>query len=437
MGRNGCSFAHLLFADKSLLFFKKDNESLLNLQNTLQWYCSLSRQSINLTKSDLFYSPNMPSEEQSTLARLLQVNLVQTPSKYLGLDFKLRGKRVVDFKFLEDKLLSKLQGWKARWLSQAGWGILIKSVLQSIPMYTFSYFKVPNTTCKNLDTIVRNFWWGHDQEVKNCIWFHWDKLCENRKEGGIGFRKFNLMNQAMLAKQFWRISHNPQSLMARTLKAKYFPRCSIHECVPKPHHSWFWRSIVKQDNTKLKEGRWWVGNGWDIPFQHPIWFQCPTQNLLNPNLVSGTVADLIDHTAGIWKADLVRSIYTGPQCSNILRIPLSKTGAVADKVLWKHSTSREFVVKNAYKMLLKDEALKSPGHLRPPLIPCEVWNLIWNVKVPYKVNLFIWRILQDSIPTFLTLKNKGIGTNSTCPLCNEDDESTSHIFLHCTFARAC
>jgi len=50
----------------------------------------------------------MPSEEQSTLARLLQVNLVQTPSKYLGLDFKLRGKWVADFKFLEDKLLSKL-----------------------------------------------------------------------------------------------------------------------------------------------------------------------------------------------------------------------------------------------------------------------------------------------------------------------------------------
>ena len=86
---------------------------------------------------------------------------------------------------------------------------------------------------------------------------HWDKLCQNRKEGGIGFRKFNLMNQAMLAKQFWRISHNPQFLMARTFKAKYFPRCSIHECVPKPHHSWFWRSIVKQDDKKLKEnGRW-------------------------------------------------------------------------------------------------------------------------------------------------------------------------------------
>jgi len=53
-------------------------------------------------------------------------------------------------------------------------------------------------------------------------------MCQNRKEGGIGFKKFNLMNQAMLAKQFWRISQNPQSLVAKTFKAKYFPRCSIH-----------------------------------------------------------------------------------------------------------------------------------------------------------------------------------------------------------------
>jgi len=69
---------------------------------------------------------------------------------------------------------------------------------------------------------------------------------------------------------------------------------------------------------------------------------------------------------------LVRSVYIGPQYSDILSIPLLKTGAVVDKIIWKHSSSREFVVKNAFKMLLKDEALKSPGHLKTPLIPYEV-----------------------------------------------------------------
>ena len=36
VGRNGCSFTHLLFSDDSLFFFKNDNKSLLTLQHTLQ-----------------------------------------------------------------------------------------------------------------------------------------------------------------------------------------------------------------------------------------------------------------------------------------------------------------------------------------------------------------------------------------------------------------
>jgi len=117
LGRNGCSFTHLFFTDDSLLFFKKDDRSLTHIQNILHWYCTLSGQSINLPKSDLFCSPNMPRDEQDSQANSLQVNLVQSLSKYLGLDLKLRGKRVADFQFLVDKLKSKLQGWKEKLLS--------------------------------------------------------------------------------------------------------------------------------------------------------------------------------------------------------------------------------------------------------------------------------------------------------------------------------
>lgn len=92
--KNGCTFTHLFFANDYLLFFKKDNKSF---QNILQWYCNLSGQNINLAKSYLFCSPNMPKDEQISLPKSLQVNLVLTPSKYLGLDFKLRGKIVSDF----------------------------------------------------------------------------------------------------------------------------------------------------------------------------------------------------------------------------------------------------------------------------------------------------------------------------------------------------
>ena len=73
------------------------------------------------------------------------------------------------------------------------------------------------------------------------------------------------MNQALLAKQYWRLINNPQSLLAWTFKAKYHHRESLQAHKPKAHHSWVWINIVQQGDPILREGRWLVGNGFDIP----------------------------------------------------------------------------------------------------------------------------------------------------------------------------
>ena len=73
VGRSCISFTHLLFANDSFLFFKKDDHSLDTLQKILEWYCIVLGQCINLSKSDLYWSPNMPIEEQEALAQTLKV----------------------------------------------------------------------------------------------------------------------------------------------------------------------------------------------------------------------------------------------------------------------------------------------------------------------------------------------------------------------------
>ena len=154
---------------------------------------------------------------------------------------------------------SKLQGWKAKLLSQAGRTSLISSTLQSMPLYTFSSFKVPETVCNKMDALSRAFLWGHDPTDRKMHMVSWEKICKPKRDGDLGLKKFGLMNQAMLARQYWRISQHPQTLVSRAFKAKYFPKNSIHDCSPKPHHSWFWRSILSPKNNKLKVGRWVVG----------------------------------------------------------------------------------------------------------------------------------------------------------------------------------
>jgi len=130
--------------------------------------------------------------------------------------------------------------------------------------------------------------------------------------GGLGIKKFKYMNQAMLNKQYWRICQNPQSLLAKIVKARYFPTCSIQEYRAKPHHSWVWMNIIKQEHPFLREGKWRVGNGYNIPLNHKDWICHPNLNLPQPHLPTGTVGDLIDHSTRNWKADLVRSLYPFP-----------------------------------------------------------------------------------------------------------------------------
>lgn len=238
------TFTHLLFADNSLFFFQTDKNSLHNLRSTIHWYCSISGQCINFNKSELCCSPNIPQADQESLTLFLQVNLVQNPNKYLGLNFKLRGRRVSDFQDIIDKVHHKLQGWKAKLLSQAGRTTLISSVLQAMPLYTFSCMRVPETVYNKLDAIVRSFWWGHNMGDKKLHLLNWEKICQPRERGGLGLKKFNLINQAMIAKQFWRIQHYPNSLLARTYKAKYFPRTFLQDYKPKSHHSWTWKNIA-------------------------------------------------------------------------------------------------------------------------------------------------------------------------------------------------
>ena len=259
-----------------------------------------------------------------------------------------------DFQDLVDKVQNKLKGWKARFLSQAGRATLISSVLQSLPLYTFSCFKVPDSMCKKLDTIVRSFWWGHEPSTRKLHLINWGIVCKPKRLGGIGFKNFNLFNQAMIAKQFWRIQDNPNSLLTRTFKKKYFPGCSLREYQHKSHHSWVWRNITKAQCSSLHHGRWLIADGNQIPLSHPDRFQCSNHVLREYGLLNGTVADLVDNQSRSWKCELIRKIYPPSKAKEILQIPLPKSHGNSDKLVWKYSSSGAYNVSQAYHLIYKE-----------------------------------------------------------------------------------
>ena len=76
---------------------------------------------------------------------------------------------------------------------------------------------------------MAKFWWGNSGENRKIHWVEWRKLSEVKGKGGLGFRDLQQFNTAMLAKQLWRILTQPNLLVSRIVRERYFRGSSIWE----------------------------------------------------------------------------------------------------------------------------------------------------------------------------------------------------------------
>ena len=96
-----------------------------------------------------------------------------------------------------------MQGWKEKLLSQAGKEVIIKAVVQSIPTYLISVFKLLVGLRKDIEAMIQKFWWGQGETKKKKIhWVKWSALCLSKSVGEMGFRDIQNFNNALLENRF-------------------------------------------------------------------------------------------------------------------------------------------------------------------------------------------------------------------------------------------
>ena len=77
----------------------------------------------------------------------------------------------------------------------------------------------------------------------------------------MGFRDIAMFNDSLLAKQAWRLLKNPESLLYKVFKVRFFPNCTIMEAKHTSGGSHAWNSILHGRDVLLRGYRWRIGNG--------------------------------------------------------------------------------------------------------------------------------------------------------------------------------
>lgn len=338
--------SHIFFANDSLVFFRAKKEDGLQVRKCLLAYERASGQVVNYEKSALSFSPSTSTNDIEEIKNELSITVVQGHELYLGLPtFSLRNKRL-QFAYLHERIRKKIQGWSTKFFSMGGRKILIKSVLQAIPSYAMSCFKIPISICQRIEHSCAKFWWNDTNGRRGMHWLKWENLCKPKCQGGMGFRRLSAFNKALVAKHVWRIIHSPNSLMARVLKARYLKNSDIMLAGLGNNPSFVWRSLLWGRDLINKGLYWRVGDGQHILAQSEPWIPgIPKYKsslfVLENSIVK--VADLIN-TAGFWNEEVVRRIFPIYEAEAILSIPLNRMGC-GDLRCWMGSSNGMYNVK--------------------------------------------------------------------------------------------
>ncbi|MCH90777.1 ribonuclease H protein, partial [Trifolium medium] len=322
----------------------------------------------------------------------------------------------------------RLGTWNGRLLSIDGRVTLINSVLSSLPLYFFSFFKAPACVIKELVSIQRNFLWGGGLDRKKVCWVSWDRICQPKDKGGLGLKNLELFNASLLCKWKWRCLIDKVAPWYELLRFRYGSLVAnvLYEEGREmlKHASIWWRdlwSIGSED-----EGGWFgnninnvLGDGNEIGFWKEKWLGTTSLRALFPYLYNkSSQQDNVISAMGSWNIDtwtwklmwadeltVSESVIAAELLAMLQQV--RPTIDSFDRCRWIPHSAGLFSVKSAYLQLQNRYALEEINGFT-----AKVLKRLWKNNVPSKVSIFGWRLLLEKLPTREALYRKGITTNN-------------------------
>ncbi|GJY74743.1 reverse transcriptase domain, reverse transcriptase zinc-binding domain protein [Tanacetum coccineum] len=394
---------NLCFADDLFLFAYGDVNSASIIKDTLDEFKNVSGLVPSIPKSTAYFC-NVLNHVKLAILHVLPFEEGRLPVKYLGVPLVSSRLMVRDCNELVDKVQLCVQDWKNKALSIAGRLQLIQSVLGSKHIYWASVFTLPTSVLLNIEQILRHFLWCHGSSGKGKSKVAWEIVCLPKEEGGLGIRRLECFNLALMATHVWKLLILKESLWG------WINILSLRPIIRR----FIWSKVGNGNTTSIWYDQWST--------LEPLAHRVSSRDIVRSGLtLQSKVSDIVVNGSWSWPVDLLSkypflSNYNTPINDNVDRLVWSDSHGNIKKFsvaqVWSDIRSRDTKV-NWYSMVWF-----------PSCIPRHAINLWLIIRRKLKT--------QDLIPSWDVSNNLG----SVCSLCESIPDSHDHIFFECIFARS-
>ena len=368
---------------------------------------------------------------------------VKLPITYLGIPLGANMKKVSSWQPILDRIQAKLQTWKSSCLSRAGRLVLIKAVLNSLPLYYLSLFSMPKRVAKEIIRMQRRFLWSGDKAGRCFPLVKWELVQQPRSRGGLGVGDLVIKNAALLFKWWWRYASEENAFWRRVIQSIHKEDGAIFPSTALSRGTGTWHNIKKvllerknTGQTFLKHMKLSVGKGTKIRFWEDQWAGHFTLKDKFPSLFSlstqksAMISSMGWFEGNVWKWTLAWKQELSQQEDELLmqltellsgHFPLPNQ---EDSITWQGK--KEYSVKMVQQLMFLDLEVEVDS------VVCSVWMKL----VPPKVEFFMWLALLGKLNTKERLFQKGIISidQSLCTFCSACSESLDHVLLQCPFS---
>eukprot|EP00253_Pinus_taeda_P007130 PITA_07130 len=387
--------SHQQFVDDTMLFGYPSVQEASRFKALLNDFSEASSTNVNCSKSQIFFFHTPPSVK-SAVARILGFPSASLPSKYLGAPLTASAIKHSTWQSLLEKLESRLNLWTHRTLNLVSQAVLIKSVLQAMPLYMFSILAAPKWVLKKIRNLQRCFLWGSTTTNHKWALVKWATVCMPKDKGGIRPRDPKHSNTIMGAKIWWQWDTNPDKPWAKLWTAKYAnnrPQEELIRFTPNDKGSLMWNA-AKQHYQLIQRHSFWEEE---------------------------------EHGFRQWKRGNQLIHNTDLEDAEQLELELRKRNIKYnegnDILRWGYQPKGTYSPSEAYKIINNNTT------------PFDtIWRKIWELDSWPKVSHFLWLVGHKRILTWDKLRRRNFQGPSYCHNCKHSEETLQHLLDDCPLA---